>query len=166
MKITIIYGSDTGNTQSAAEQIAERLADKSPNLVEVEQASADDFEGADVLFLGTSTWGFGDLQSGWDDFFGTLDDIDLSGKKVALFGLGDGASYPDSFVTAMGLLYDKVIERGATVIGKVATDGYDYESSEAERDGMFVGLPLDEDNESDQTEERIEAWVASLQSEL
>lgn len=166
MKITIIYGSDTGNTQSVAEQIAEKIADKLPKLVEIEQASSSDFEDADILFLGTSTWGFGDLQSGWDDFVSTLEDIDFSGKKVALFGLGDSASYADSFVSAMGTLYDTVVAKGATIIGRVATDGYDYSSSDAEKDGMFVGLPLDEDNESEQTEERIDTWLESLQTEL
>ena len=33
------------------------------------------------------------------------------------------------------------------------------------KDGKFLGLPLDEDNEDDQTDDRIAAWVEQLKGE-
>ena len=44
----------------------------------------------------------------------------------------------------------------------MATDGYTFSKSYAVRDGKFVGLPIDEINESEKTDERLEAWVESL----
>ena len=37
-----------------------------------------------------------------------MDDLDLSGKKVAVFGLGDQEAYPDTFVDGLGILANKV----------------------------------------------------------
>ena len=50
----------------------------------------------------------------------------------------------------------------ATVVGGVSTDGYTFDDSEAVQNGQFVGLALDDVNESDKTEARIDAWIASL----
>lgn len=88
MQITIIYGSSGGATGDVAESIAEKLSAET-NVVDIANASNSDFEDATHLILGTSTWGDGELQDDWDDFFSNLDDIDFSGKKVAFFGLGD-----------------------------------------------------------------------------
>jgi len=166
MEITMIYGSDGGNTEDIATQIADKL-DATVKSIDVSKATADDFTQAQNLILGTSTWGEGDLQSDWEDFIDELDSIDFSGKKVALFGLGDQDGYGDSFVGAMSLLYEKVKEKGATIVGGgVSTDGYDFEESEAVIDGTFVGLPIDEDNQSDLTEERIDNWTTQIQKEF
>jgi flavodoxin I len=51
-------------------------------------------------------------------------------------------------------------------VGAVSTDGYTYDDSEAVVDGKFVGLALDEVNEDDKTDERIDAWLDSFKSEL
>ena len=57
-------------------------------------------------------------------------------------------------------------EAGAKVVGQVSTDGYTYDDSEAVVDDHFVGLALDEVNEDDKTDERIDAWVKEIQPEL
>ncbi len=85
---------------------------------------------------------------------------------MALFGQGDAEGYPDSFVDALGILYDEFAKTGCTFIGEVSTDGYSFDDSQALRNGIFVGLPLDEDNESDKTDSRIEAWINSLKAHL
>lgn len=165
MKATIIYGSTTDNTSNIAKQIAEALADYSPNVVDVSGASEADFA-ADLLILGTSTWGAGDLQDDWDSFLPTLEGIDLSGKTVALFGVGDSAGYSDTFCDGVGILFEAVKGKGCKIIGAVSTDGYSFDESRAVVDDKFVGLAIDEDNESSETPGRISNWVAQLKSEL
>lgn len=122
-------------------------------------------QGYDCLLLGSSTWGAGDLQDDWYDFIGKLKNENLSGKLVGLFGCGDSGSYPDTFCDAMGHLYDDLSGTGCRFIGACDTAGYSFDSSEAVRDGKFVGLALDETNEDDRTAERIAAWVETLKKE-
>ncbi len=158
-KITIIYGSETGNTQAVAEKIKQELNNFSPKLIEIEKATEADFTDADVLLLGTSTWGIGDLPSGWEGYLSKLDNINLAGKKVALFGTGDSAGFSDSFVSAMRLIYDIVDKQGADIFGQIPADDYSFEASDAVIDDMFVGLPIDEDNEPEKTDQRIKDWI-------
>ena len=54
----------------------------------------------------------------------------------------------------------------AHVIGAVSTEGYNYEDSESVVDGKFVGLALDDVNEADKTEERLDAWITAIKPEL
>ena len=96
----------------------------------------------------------------------TLRGADLSGKTVALFGCGDSESYPDTFAGGMGELYQAVVGAGAHVVGAVPVDGYTFDSSDAVVDGHFVGLALDEVNESDKTDARIDAWAAAITPSL
>lgn len=160
--IAIIYGSSTDNTKDAAELIASKLASYSPDLKDVSRVSPEDFQTPDFLFLGISTWSIGELQDDWDTFFPKIKNMDLKGKTIALFGVGDSYSYSDTFVDAIGMLYDEFVKTGAEFVGEVSTDGYSFDDSKALKNGKFVGLPLDADNESDQTESRINTWLASL----
>ena len=163
MKIKIIYGSNTGNTRAAAETIQRAL---NGDLLDVAKFNLEHMRDADLLVLGTSTWGVGELQDDWARCISTLESANLSGQKVALFGCGDQAGWGDSFVDGMGILYEIVVQRGAIVVGKVAPTGYDFLSSRALVDGQFVGLPLDESNQSSLTESRIASWTEALKTEL
>ncbi len=163
--VTIIYGSTTGNTETSAGEIAATFSTHSVTVKEVSSASKDDFESADLLILGTSTWGLGDIQDDWDGALSTLEGANLEGKKVAIFGLGDSASYCDTFVDGVGILYEAAKSAGAIIIGKVATSGYSHSASRAEVDGEFVGLPLDDDA-AELSSDRITAWTADLISQL
>lgn len=161
MSTGIFYGSSTGNTKDVSEKLQQLLGGDLHSITDVD---ADTIAGYDFMVFATSTWGAGDLQDDWEDFFPNLDDIDFSGKKVAIMGLGDQENYGDTFVDGMALLAEKVEEQGGEVVGFTSTDGYTYDNSEAERDGQFVGLVIDEDSQSDKTDERLKKWAAELKS--
>lgn len=163
METVLLYGSSGGNTSDVAEKIKEAYG--SINAIDVADASADDLA-ADFIILGTSTWGIGDLQDDFEDFIETLESADLSEKTIALFGLGDQDGYPDTFCDGMGIVYKAVADKCKKVIGFTGTADYEYDESMSEVDGKFVGLVIDEDNQSDLTDERIEKWVAQLKEEL
>lgn len=159
MRVTVIYGTDGGNTRRIAEQIASRIGGKP---VDICTAANSDFEDCDLLILGTPTCGYGDLQYDWENRLSVFAEVDFADRKVALFGLGDQATYADTFADAMGVLYEELAGRGATVVGSTSTEGYDFYSSRAVHDDHFVGLVLDEDVQAEKTEERIASWIASL----
>lgn len=164
MKAAVIFGSTTGFTESVAGVIAEKLG--GADLKEVSGVSVEDYFNYDLIILGSSTWGIGDLQDDWEEKAEELKNVDFSGKTVALFGTGDQEGYPDSFVDAIGKLYTIVTKQGARVIGKTKSDGYTFDVSEALIDGVFTGLVIDEDNQSGLTDERVSAWVEQLKAEL
>ena len=163
-KIAIVYGSSTDNTKDVAEMIAGKFAGNDVTLLDVSNLKTGVLDDYPNLILGTSTWGLGDLQDDWDGYLADLKGSNLSGKTIAFFGLGDSGSYPDTFVDGMGILYETVQGKGANIVGTISPDGYSYNASRAEVDGQFVGLPLDEDNESDKTEDRVAAWVEQIKS--
>lgn len=164
-KIGIYYGSDTGNTQTLAETLAKELNVAKEDLKDVSSAKAD-FSAYDVLLFGSSTMGMGDLQDDWDSFLNEVKKADLSGKKVALFGCGDSISYSDTFCDALGLIYKEIKDKGCQIIGKTSIEGYSFDSSEAVIDGQFIGLAIDEDNESNMTDQRVSLWVEQLKKEI
>lgn len=164
MKSTIvIYGSSTGTCQAIAEKIATRLG-----IEAIDVASMDNtvIANHDNLILGTSTWGAGEMQDDWYEGVNTLKSTGLSGKTVALFGCGDSESYCDTFCGGMKELKDAAVEAGASVLDGVSTDGYTFDDSEAVEDGKFVGLALDDINEDDKTDERINAWIEAIKPSL
>lgn len=163
----LFYGSSSGNTQSVAGMIARSLGIDGNDVIDVSKATPEMLRKYDILILGSSTWGLGDLQDDWEDFIGTLEKADLSGKKVAVFGTGDSSSYPDSFCDAIGLIAEVAEKAGATLIGtEVDASEYSFDSSKASQDNTFCGLPLDEDNEPDKTGERVSRWVEKLKAEF
>ena len=161
-KIGLFYGSTIGDTEDAAEIIVSALGKENVDVYDVASAAKADLEKYDNLIFGASTWGFGELQDDWKDFIDEVKDADLSGKQVALFGTGDQAAYSDTFVDAIGIIYQAVKENGGNVIGKVDVEGYDFSDSEAVIDYQFIGLPLDNNNQSELTDSRINDWVEDL----
>ncbi len=158
-KIGLFYASSTGNTEDAAKQIVEKMSGFEIDLQNVSDCVNDAMKNYDLLIIGVSTWGEGDLQDDWEDYLDNLSEDNLTNKTVAIFGLGDQEEYCDNFLDAMGTIYDKVIQSGANVVGTWPTEGYDFEESTAVRDGEFVGLGLDEDNQDDLSDERIAKWI-------
>lgn len=162
-KTIVIYGSSTGTCQSIAEKIASKLK---VEAIDVQTLDAGVVDSYDNLIIGTSTWGAGELQDDWYDGLKLLQGANLSGKTIAIFGCGDCESYGDTFVSAMGELYNGLKSSGAAFIGRVPTAGYNFSDSEAVVDGEFVGLALDDVNEEDKTDERIDAWIESIKDKL
>lgn len=165
-KIGIFYGSTAGVTEEIATKLQEYLGEELCDLYSM----ADDFDDFDdmlkydYLLLGSSTWGSGEVQNDWRDPLLDMEEEkpDFTGKTVALFGAGDCGDHGEQFVSALGILYDHFQAAGAKIVGDVPTEGYTFEYSFAVRDGKFVGLPIDEINESEKTEERITAWLETL----
>jgi flavodoxin I len=156
----VIYGSTTGNTEAAAEKIAAALG--GADVLSVSDTASADLDKYDVLIFGTSTWGIGDLQDDWEGNLDILEKIDYKGKKVGVFGLGDQEGYPDSFVDGMASLKAKISGVGGVLSGNWPVEGYNFDRSAAVEDGHFIGLALDEDNQPDQSDERIRTWVSQL----
>jgi flavodoxin I len=158
----IFYGSSTGDTEFVAKELQKSFGSESATVHNIIAVDPDDFKQYDLIILGTSTWREAGLQYDWDFFLDLLDEVDLSKKRVAIYGLGDQKNYPANFADAMRVLYDKVVEKGATVIGAWPSEGYRFEASKALIDGKFLGLVIDELNQHNLTATRIEQWVKSL----
>lgn len=164
-KTAIIYSFNTKKTGKVAERIKEALGDAT-EMVNAEELTGEVFMSYDNLVLGVATWFDGELPNYWDEFVPELEDLDLKGKKVALFGLGDQKGYPENFLDGVGIMAGLVEEQGATLCGFTSTEGYEFESSQAERGGQFCGLAIDYENQGSLNKERIPAWVEQLKKEF
>ena len=162
--IGIFYGSSTGNTEKVADLIVDAFGSDAI-AINVEDASASDLDKYPFLIFGISTWELGDFQDDWADFVAELGKAKLKDKKVAIFGLGDQEAYGESFADAAGMLY-KVLQRKTNIVGQWPTKGYDYIESEAVKNKKFVGLIIDEDNQKEQTTQRVKEWVELLKGEF
>lgn len=166
-KIGLFFGTQTGNTETIAEQIQKEFGSESiVTLHDVSQTEASDLNEYDCLIIGCPTWNIGEMQSDWEGLYDELDGVDFNGKKVAYFGPGDQIGYADNFQDAMGILEEKISGLGGTTVGHWPTDGYDFTESKAVKNGRFVGLALDEDNQSELTDKRVKVWVSQLKSEF
>jgi flavodoxin I len=166
-KIGLFFGTQTGKTETVAEIIQKEFGGEAiVELHDISSASTEDFASYDALIIGCPTGHIGELQSDWEGFYDELDEIDFSAKKVAYFGTGDQIGYSDNFQDALGILEEKIASLGGKTVGYWPTEGYDFNESKALKNGKFVGLALDEDNQSDLTEQRIKTWVTQLKSEF
>ncbi|MGR8929091.1 MAG: flavodoxin [Gammaproteobacteria bacterium] len=174
-KIGIFFGTDTGSTRLVAKKIyavlGEELADKPKNINRTTPAELLSY---DALILGTPSYGVGDLpgravgcqEANWAEFVTYLDDADLSGKNVALFGLGHQERYASRFASSLIKLYQVFYGYGANIVGPWSTDGYQFEHSDSIIDGQFVGLVLDQRGQPYLTDERIKTWLDQVTPQL
>lgn len=158
MKVGIFYGSTTGVTKDISKKIAEKIGGEVYTANEIEKMLD-----MDLTILATSTWGAGDLQDDWLGAIDNLKKLNIQGKKVALVGVGDQIMFSSTFVNGLKELYDIVKEQGANIVGDTSIEGYEYDDSTAIVDGRFVGLVVDETNQSELTDERIENWLREIQ---
>jgi flavodoxin I len=165
-KIGLFYDSDTGNTRKVAKMIRKLFDEEDIELKNITKVEPADFEKYSAFILGTPTLGDGELPENWDTFLPELEAIDFTGKTIALFGLGDQEEYAHEFVDALGILYETFEPLGASFVGFWPLDGYEYDISRGELDGEFVGLVIDQDNQSDLTAERVETWVNQVKPAL
>lgn len=166
-KIGLFFGSDTGCTEAVAKMIQEQIGEDLVDVFDVYDVSGEELLNYDKLILGLSTWHDGQLQSAWDDFYNKFEKLDLSGKTVALFGLGDQYGYSTYYCDGVGIIGKLAEKNGAKTVGHWSTEGYEHDESKAEIDeNTFIGLCLDEDNQDELTEERVTSWVQQLKTEL
>jgi flavodoxin I len=170
-KVAIIYWPLEGNAEASAKKIYSKFDKSKADLMNITSVEAAKLNNYDLVIIGGSTvgaeiWEEAKPNNKWNVFFNLLDTVNLEGKKVALFGLGDQVLYPNNFVDGLTVIRDEMKKRRADLIGAWATDGYSFTDSTAIENGKFIGLALDEDNESDLTDLRIETWLAQLKQEL
>ena len=139
-KTGIFYGSSTGMTTDVARRLAKLLDVADADIHDVAKTSPVALGDYDILVLGTSTHGLGELQEDWYDFL-------------------DGAAMADTFCNAVGELYERLKGTGAEFIGEFPADVYTYSHSDATDGATMRGLLLDEVNHPDYTPRRLEAWA-------
>jgi flavodoxin II len=168
MKIGLFYGSTTCYTEIAAEKIQEKLNNFSVELHNIKDIPLTEMNNFDIIILGISTWDYGELQEDWEAKWDDISALNLENKIIALYGMGDQIGYTDWFQDALGMLHEEVKAVGAYVIGYWPNKGYEFAQSKAltEDKSQFVGLSLDEDNQSNLSEERIVQWCKNLEKEL
>ncbi len=169
-KVGLFYGSSTGMTEYVAFEIQEVWAKSGQEPIEainignLKNLSA--LTEYDYLILGIPTWNIGELQDDWDIMFAQLDTLDFTGKKAAIFGVGDQYGYPDNFLDAIGILGKKLVERGIELVGYWNDEQYEFTESVGFVDGKFMGLGIDETNQSKLTSERIAGWIPQIIGEF
>ena len=131
-------------------------------MVNAEDITEDRFLSYEQLIMGVPTWFDGELPNYWDEFVPALEEMDLNGKKIALFGLGDQEGYPENFLDGVGIMADLLEERGAELVGFTSVEGYSFERSRAQRGEEFAGLAIDYENQGSMNKERVTAWVEKL----
>jgi len=166
-KIGLFFGPLKGSVHRVAEKVKAALGEQNIEMISVNDAKASDLERFDQIIFGISTvgketWDSDYSNTDWSKFFPNISKVDFSGKTVAIFGLGDNVTYPSHFVNAMGVLAKDLLKSGANIVGKVDPSSYEFDESEAIMDGMFIGLPIDEDFEPELTDERVSNWVNSI----
>lgn len=159
----IFYATSTGTTEEVALQLAELLGVDKSDVRNVANAAPTDVADYEVVLLGTSTWGAGDMEDDMIDLVDGLKVIDLTGKQVALFGCGD-TSMSDTFCDGVGTLYEDLKQTHCTFIGEFNTDGYTFDHSKAVRGGKAVGLLIDNVNHEDMTPGRIDLWATEIKA--
>lgn len=170
-KIAILFGPTGGNTEKAARMIAKAFGEGQTDLIPVKDAQESDLKPySRIIFggptVGAHTWADPDQKKDWNVFLTRLYKMNLQGKSFAVFGLGDQVSYSFKFVDDIGIIADRAVQAGGKLIGLIGPEGYTFDESQAFRNGKFLGLPLDEDNEPKKTQDRINHWVEQLKTEF
>ncbi|EMY8998289.1 flavodoxin FldB [Salmonella enterica] len=168
MNMGLFYGSSTCYTEMAAEKIRDILGPELVTLHNLKDDAPALMEQYDVLILGIPTWDFGEIQGDWEAVWEQLDDLNLEGKIVALYGMGDQLGYGEWFLDALGMLHDKLALKCVKFVGYWPTEGYEFTSNKPViADGqLFVGLALDETNQYDLSDERIQTWCEQILGEI
>ncbi|MHC1705289.1 MAG: flavodoxin [Tenuifilaceae bacterium] len=171
MKIGIFYGPIGGATERIAKMIQSEFGASNADLIPVNAAKAEDVEKYKYVIFGSSTignetWDARRPKPDWDNFRSELDRINYKDKIFALYGLGDHISYARFFVDSMGIIAKRMLSNDAKIVGTCDPKEYEFEHSEALIDGRFIGLPIDEEFESEKTPQRVKNWVNVLKRDF
>lgn len=168
-KIGLFYGSNTGNTEFIAYQIKEEIEKHLPGACEVHnigETTPEKMLSYQYMIMGIPTWNTGELQDDWAVFFPNFDNMDFTGKKVAIFGLGDQNGYGYNFLDAVGMLADQLLLHNAELLGMWSNKTYEFEESKARIEDHFLGLGVDQDGQEGMTANRIKEWVAQIREQF
>jgi flavodoxin I len=171
-KIALFYAPAKGSTEKVALQVQENIGKEKIDLVLIDEETDPEIikPYSKIIFgistVGRDSWNSKYKKIGWDFFLPKLEKISFNGKTVAIFGLGDHILYAENFVDAMGSLASTLIKAGADIVGQTSVEGYTYSNSEAIINNQFVGLPLDEENEPELTEKRINLWIKQISVQM
>lgn len=165
-KTAIFYSFNTKKTAKIAEKIKEEFNDDAIEMVNAEDLTEESFGAYDQAILGVPTWFDGELPNYWDEFIPALEDMDLKGKKYAIYGLGDQKGYPENFQDGIGVMAEILEELGAEIVGLTSTAGYTFERSRGVRGDQFLGLAIDYENQASKNKSRIADWVADLKEKF
>ncbi len=165
-RIGLFYSFRSHKTSKIAEKIAGQLGTDLVEAVDAETIAENDFLRFNRMILGVPTWFDGELPNYWDEFVPALRELDLSGKKAAIFGLADQVGYPENFGDAVGIMARLLQSCRAEVVGHTSSEGYTFEGSKALYDNKFLGLILDQENQARLTAERILQWTEQLKKEF
>ena len=168
MKIGLFYGSTTCYTEMAAEKIQGVIGESLVELHNIKDVPLSNCQDYDFLIFGISTWDYGELQEDWESHWDEAASLNLDGKVIALFGMGDQIGYSEWFQDALGMLHDIIAPSGATIIGYWPNQGYEFAASKAltQDNSHFVGLSIDDENQYQLTDERIASWCQQILEEF
>jgi MioC protein len=117
--LTILYGTESGNAEMAAEDLVEFIKDQGGEAVvkSMEGFKPGEFSSVDTAIIITSTYGEGNLPETTQPFYDCLSEAqpDLSGLRFAAFGLGD--STYEHFANAIDIVSTLLVDLGAVQVG-------------------------------------------------
>lgn len=167
----MLFWGKGGNVERAARKVYSMFEPTEIDLFDLASFDTSTITDYNLIILGGSTIGaevWMDVKDDneWSRFFRAVEKIDLSGKYVAFFGLGDQVLYPDHYVDALGIFKQEMSESNAKIIGEWPIEGYRFTDSDGYDGKMFFGLALDEDRQADLTIERSKKWTDNLKKEV
>ncbi|MEX1377569.1 MAG: flavodoxin domain-containing protein [Eubacteriales bacterium] len=116
-KALIIYGSTTGNTALVANMIKDNITNYEVSILDATDAYADAVSDSDLVIYGSSTWGYGELQDDFQEYYDNEMTPELiKGKDFAVFGCGDHESFEDVFCNAVDTIEEKIKDYGGNLI--------------------------------------------------
>jgi flavodoxin long chain len=171
-KTAIFFSPEGGNVNSVTIMLGEVIGNEKVDIIPANKVKKEDLNKyTQIIFVGSTVgadhWSNKTIIDEWQEFFRKVDEISFEDKKVAIVGLGNSVLYPEHFADGIAHLHRKIADKKAKIFGFAEAEGYTFTDSEAlNKDGLFLGLPIDEDNEYDLTSERLEKWVAKLKPDF
>jgi len=107
----------TGNTEVMAEILEHSLLEEGLEVTvkEALRAKPKEMLKYDGILLGAYTYEGGEIGDEFMLFYEEMDQVDLTGKLMAVFGAGD-TFYQDTYCVAVDIITEKLIELGANVV--------------------------------------------------
>ena len=169
-KTAVIYWPKKGNVEKTAGKISSLFDSGSIDVFTISEVEVEKLSDYDLLIFGGSTIGADNWKdthtTNWYSFFESMKKLDLSGKIAAIYGLGDQILYPEHFVDGMAVIRNELSGTGLRFIGAWPVADYEHTDSKSVEGDYFIGLALDDDHQSELSDERINKWVELLKSEL